>query len=122
MGAWNGGSQCPGTPLTPEQIAGGVPTVHTPNWVSNIVPSHADLQGEWGYFNTQWEDERWEVRADPESEVCEIVYTPTDRLICSSANSNCLESNRANSDCPATYNGMPHPQASIPPTPVCRLQ
>ena len=96
MGAWDGGFKCPGTPLKPTQIANGAPTVYTPNWQSQQVSDRDDFQSSWGYFNTDWEDEDWEVRADPENEVCEIVNTAEDdRLICSSANNSCLESNKA---------------------------
>ena len=103
----------PGTPLSSLQLSRNVniPTVHTPNWVSNIIRGHSNLRSEWGFFNTVWEDEHWEIRADPKKEVCEIVYIPTDRLICSSANNSCLESNRADSTCPQTYSGQTHPEA-----------
>ena len=98
----------PGTPLSPEQIAQGVPTVHEPNWYS---PGYDYLGSrEWGRFNTYWEDEDWEVRADPENEVCEIVYTPTDRLVCSSDNDSCLESNYPD-NCPPMLEGRLHVHA-----------
>ena len=97
-----------GTPLQPSQIASGMPTVHEPNWLSptnNLLVSSS----EWGRFSTDGEDEDWEVRADPENEVCEIVYTPTDRLVCSSDNNSCA---RLNFDtgvvCPPMLDGITH--------------
>lgn len=89
-----GARYAPGTPLTAQMIANGVPTVHTPNWRSDGVQQMNLINPSWGRFNTWWEDEDYEIRADPVSEVCEIVYTPTDRLICSSANISCLVSNQ----------------------------
>ena len=108
-GRWGHGlgvRNAPGTPLSPQQIAEGVPTVHEPNWYSpriNILAS-----SEWGRFNTYFEDEDWEIRADPENEVCEIVYTPTDRLICSSDNDSCRELHISFDDCPLTLGGRAH--------------
>ena len=76
-----------GTPLTPTQRAGlpnrnqpAIPTVAPPNWyTSSSDRNHAS-----------WEDEDWEVRADPESETCEIVNTArNDELVCTSARENC---------------------------------
>ena len=108
-----------GTPLEPSQIAAGVPTVHEPNWLSprnNILASLP--ASEWGRFSTYWEDEDWEIRADPENEVCEIVYTPTDRLICSSDNNSCWESNNNLDDCPQNIAGRPHFLATYS---LCRI-
>ena len=116
LGYTGGVNNAPGTRLSPEQIARGVPTVHEPNWYSprnNVLAS-----SEWGRFNTYGEDEDWEVRADPENEVCEIVYTPTDRLICSSDNESCRESNISLGNCPQTLGGRIHDFADLP---VCRL-
>ena len=83
----------PGTPLTAQMIANGVPTVHTPNWRSDGVPQMNRINPSWQRFNTWWEDGDWQIMTDPESEICEIVYTPTNRLVCSSANSSCLVNN-----------------------------
>ena len=116
-GRWGHGlgvRNAPGTPLSSEQIAKGVPTVHTPNWRTIGTDEMAQ---EWGRFNTEWEDEDWEVRADPESEVCEIVYTPTDRIICSSTNNSCKESNEGDT-CPQTLISRTHQYEGLP---VCRL-
>ena len=106
----------PGTPLEPYQIANGVPTVHEPNWHSprgNVLAS-----SEWGRFNTYGEDEDWEVRADPENEVCEIVYTPTDRLICSSDDDSCRELHISLDTCPQTLGVLPH---DVPGYDFCRI-
>ena len=105
-----------GTPLSSQQIANGVPTVHEPNWYSprgNVLAS-----SEWGRFNTYGEDEDWEVRADPENEVCEIVYTPTDRLICSSDDDSCRELHISLDTCPLTLGGIPH---DVPGLDFCRI-
>ena len=106
----------PGTRLSPQQIANGFPTVHEPNWFSpgsNVLAS-----SEWGRFNTYFEDEDWEIRADPENEVCEIVYTPTDRPICSSDNNSCQELNSSLHLCPQTLDGRTHDTAGIE---ICRI-
>ena len=116
-GRWGHGlgvRNAPGTPLSPEQITNGVPTVHTPNWRTIGTDEMAQ---EWGRFNTEWEDEDWEVRVDPENEVCEIVYTPTDRIICSSTNDSCKESNESDT-CPSTLISRTHQYENLP---VCRL-
>ena len=116
-GRWGHGlgvRNAPGTPLSPEQIANGVPTVHIPNWRTIGTD---ELTSEWGRFNTEWEDEDWEVRADPENEVCEIVYTPTDRIICSSTKNSCKESNEGDL-CPQTLVGRTHQYEDVP---ACRL-
>ena len=88
-----GARWAPGTPLTTQMIANGIPTVHTPNWRSDGGSQENLINPSWGQFNTWWEDEDWEIRADPQSEVCEIVYTPTNRPVCSSANNSCRVSN-----------------------------
>ena len=113
-----------GTPLTPEMINNSpddrVPTVNTPNWRSNTVRQVNQYHPvDWLGFNTDWEDEHWEIRADPESEVCEIVYTPTDRLICSSANRSCRESNEATGTCPSGTTDSDGEDWSG--TPFCRI-
>ena len=78
----------------------GYPRAVKPNWMSagpdpgNVLaigitglptsPSHADLA------KYTWEDEYWEIRADPGREVCEIVNTAhDDLLVCSSAKDEC---------------------------------
>lgn len=119
-----GAGRYEGTPLTDEMINAvrpedRVPTVNTPNWRSQgNDPLAARNVREWGRFNTRWEDEDWEIRADPKNEVCEIIYTPTDRLICSSDNNSCLESNKADSECPQTLDSRDH---RFKGTPVCRI-
>ena len=91
----NGARSQPGRPLTQAMIDAGIPTIAEPNWMSfgdnpgagvlatdypdTVVPKedHARLS---------WEDEYWEVRADPGREVCEIVNVAhDDLLVCSSA-------------------------------------
>ncbi len=88
----------PGRPLTQAQIARPIPTVVKPNWFSygpdpgNVVatgytarPDPAGAQKRYS-----WEDESWEVRADPGREVCEIVNVANDDLlVCSSAKEKC---------------------------------
>ncbi len=87
----------PGTPLTQSDITNSIPTVVKPNWFSygpdpgNVVATgyttrpDADEQKRYS-----WEDESWEVRADPGREVCEIVNVANDDLlVCSSAKDEC---------------------------------
>ena len=61
---------------------GNVPTVVRPNW-----RTLGERGGRWPW---SWEDEDWEIRANPESETCEIVNTArNDELVCTSARDNC---------------------------------
>ena len=118
----HGTMRFPGTPLTPLMIANGVPTVHTPNWRSARLPHHEELHTSWGFFNTDWEDEDWEVRADPEREVCEIVNTSlNDKLVCSSDKNSCLESNMADSTCPPGTIDPDTPSIDRAGTDACRI-
>lgn len=81
-----GATTSPGKPLPQRLIELGIPTVIFPNWVSE----HETDPGPGNRFGTAWEDEDWEVRADPENEVCEIVNTARDNeLVCTSARENC---------------------------------
>ena len=73
----------PGThPLSPEQLAAGFPTVFKPNWKSNSTDPGTTARNT-GTHN--WQDENWEVRADPYKKVCTIVNTTlNDEVVCSS--------------------------------------
>lgn len=77
-------------PLSPAQIAYGFPTVFKPNWFSNgSDPGGAARNSRPGYDN-DWEDENWEVHADPIKKVCTIVNTTLDdQVVCSSEWDNC---------------------------------
>ena len=83
----NGNRRVAGTlPLAPQQIAAGLPTVFKPNWNSR----HADPGA--GRNGGEWEDENWEVRADPYNKICTIVNTTLDdAVICSSEWKSCGE-------------------------------
>ena len=86
----NGGSSnAPGTPLAPEQIAAGVPTVFKPNWITRGT----DPGGTARNTDRHWRDENWEVRADPYEKECTIVnITLDDQVVCSSKARNCPSS------------------------------
>ena len=73
--------------MNPDLRATG--TVARPNWRSTgIDPPLQDPPAD--RYRSTWEDEDWEVRADPESETCEIVNTArNDELVCTSARDNC---------------------------------
>ena len=77
-------------PLSPAQIAEGFPTVFKPNWNTNgSDPGGTGRNSRPGYDN-DWEDENWEVRADPINKVCTIVNTTLDdQVVCSSEWENC---------------------------------
>ena len=77
-------------PLSPAQIAEGFPTVFRPNWFSNGAdPGGTARNSRVGYDN-DWEDENWEVHADPINKVCTIVNTTLDdQVVCSSEWDNC---------------------------------
>lgn len=68
-----------GTRLNTAQ-RGVLPAATPPNWwTSSADRSHRT-----------WDDEAWEVRADPESKTCEIIDTArNDELVCTSARDNC---------------------------------
>ena len=69
-------------PLSPRQLAAGFPTVFKPNWKSNSTDPGTDNRNN-GTHN--WQDENWEVRADPYNKVCTIVNTTLDdEVVCSS--------------------------------------
>ena len=83
-----------GRPVTPEVIADGIPTIVEPNWFSYgdnpgggvLATDYPDTAGDADLARYSWEDEYWEVRADPGREVCEIVNVAhDDLLVCSSA-------------------------------------
>ena len=86
----------PGRPLTQRMIDAGIATIAEPNWLSfgnnpgsgALATDYPDRSvGDSRYF---WEDESWEVRADPGREVCEIVNVAhDDLLVCSSAKEKC---------------------------------
>ena len=93
-----GAREYPGSPLTPELIAAGVPTIVEPNWFSYgdnpgggvLATDYPDTAGDADLARYSWEDEYWEVRADPGREVCEIVNVAhDDLLVCSSAKEKC---------------------------------
>ena len=88
----------PGRPLTQAMIDAGIPTIAEPNWMSfGDNPGAGVLATDYpdptvppappaDYARGSWEDESWEVRADPGREVCEIVNVAhDDLLVCSSA-------------------------------------
>ena len=64
------------------------PTVFIPNWQSTGTdPGGTDPKLRNG---TNWEDENWEVRADPYNKVCTIVnITLDDQVVCSSEDDSC---------------------------------
>ena len=71
-------------PLTPALLQ-YVPTVFKPNWRSR-GPDPGGTARNGG----SWEDENWEVRADPYNKVCTIVnITLDDQVVCSSEDSSC---------------------------------
>ena len=81
----------PGRPLTQAMIDAGIPTIAEPNWLSfgdnpgaGVLATDYPDSGDLSRYS--WEDESWEVRADPGREVCEIVNVAhDDLLVCSSA-------------------------------------
>ena len=74
-------------PLSPEQLAAGFPTVYKPNWKSNSTDPGTTARNA-GTHN--WQDENWEVRADPIKKVCTIVNTTLDdQVVCSSEEDRC---------------------------------
>ena len=71
-------------PLTPALLQ-YVPTVFKPNWRSR-GPDPGGTARNGG----SWEDENWEVRADPYNKVCTIVNTTLDdQVVCSSEEDSC---------------------------------
>ena len=77
-------------PLSPAQLAAGFPTVFKPNWNSNGGDPGNPRRNTDNGGNHEWEDENWEVRADPYKKVCTIVNTTLDdQVICSSEWENC---------------------------------
>ena len=77
-------------PLSPEQLAAGFPTVYKPNWNSGGTDPGTARRNTDNSGNHEWEDENWEVRADPIKKVCTIVNTTLDdQIICSSEWDNC---------------------------------
>ena len=77
-------------PLSPAQLAAGFPTVFKPNWNSNGGDPGTARRNTDNLGNHEWEDENWEVRADPIKKVCTIVNTTLDdQVICSSEWDNC---------------------------------
>ena len=100
-GAMQGGNRhAPASQLHPMQIAAGIKTVFKPNWRSgwhspfyrsgqteDPAVASGDLKQRNG---TSWEDENWEIRADPVNKVCTIVnITLDDAVVCSSEWENC---------------------------------
>ena len=84
----SGSREASGSQLAPNQIAAGIPTTFKPNWISrNADPGTTDPTLRNG---TQWEDENWEIRADPKEKECTIVnITLDDYVVCSSEWDNC---------------------------------
>ena len=84
----SGSREASGSQLAPNQIAAGLPTTFKPNWISrNADPGTTDPTLRNG---TQWEDENWEIRADPKEKECTIVnITLDDYVVCSSDWDNC---------------------------------
>ena len=95
---WGVGTH-PGTPVAQNYLDRGWPLAAKPNWVSigpdpgNVLPINAGLTTSTDRDDLAkytWEDEYWEVRADPGREVCEIVNVAhDDLLVCSSAKDEC---------------------------------
>ena len=92
----------PGRPLTPTMIENGVLTIAKPNWLSFgdnpgggvLATNYPDTGGAVDLARWSWEDKYWEVRADSNREVCEIVnVVHDDLLVCSSAKKKCEPSN-----------------------------
>ena len=85
----------PGTPYL------GYPRVVKPNWVSygpdpgNVLATGITITTDKDELaKYTWEDESWEIRADPGREVCEIVNVAhDDLLVCSSAKEQCEPAN-----------------------------
>ncbi len=84
----------PGRPVTQAQIAAGIPGIMEPNWFSFgenpgsgvLATGYPETIADVDLARYSWEDESWEVRADPGREVCEIVNVAhDDLLVCSSA-------------------------------------
>lgn len=74
-------------PLSSRQLAAGFPTVYKPNWKSNSSDPGTTGRNT-GTHN--WQDENWEVRADPIKKVCTIVNTTLDdQVVCSSEEDRC---------------------------------
>ena len=80
----SGNTAAGGSPLTPA-LKARYPTVFIPNWQSiGTDPGGTARNG------TNWEDENWEVRADPYEKECTIVnITLDDQVVCSSEWDNC---------------------------------
>ena len=88
----------PGRPLTPTMIENGISTIAKPNWISFgdnpgggvLATNYPDTGGAVDLARWSWEDKYWEVRADSNREVCEIVnVVHDDLLVCSSAKKKC---------------------------------
>ena len=84
----SGSREASGSQLHPNQIAAGIPTTFKPNWISRRAdPGATDPTQRNG---TEWEDENWEIRADPKEKECTIVnITLDDYVVCSSDWDNC---------------------------------
>ena len=87
----SGSREASGSQLAPNQIAAGIPTTFKPNWRSlNPDPGTTDPTLRNG---TRWEDENWEIRADPYEKECTIVNMHPSpgypELVCSSDWDNC---------------------------------
>ena len=87
-----------GRPLTQNMIEAGIDTIAEPNWMSRgnnpgsgvLATNYPQTSGGTDWERYLWEDESWEVRADPGREVCEIVNVAhDDLLVCSSAKEEC---------------------------------
>ena len=71
-------------PLTPALLQ-YAPTVFKPNWRSRGTDPGGTARN-----GGSWEDENWEVRADPYNKVCTIVnITLDDQVVCSSEDDTC---------------------------------
>ena len=80
----SGNTVAGGSPLTPT-LKSRYPTVFIPNWQSTGTDPGGTNRN-----STTWEDENWEVRADPYNKVCTIVnITLDDQVVCSSEWDNC---------------------------------
>ena len=84
----NGNRRVAGTlPVAPQQIASGLPAVFKPNWLSRFSDPGGTARN-----GGEWEDENWEVRADPYNKICTIVNTTLDdAVVCSSEWKSCGE-------------------------------
>lgn len=83
----------PGAPLplpeTQDVKLRSAGTVARPNW---RTPANAGPDPGPGNRTGHWEDEDWEIRANPENKTCEIINPyRNDEIVCTSARDNCAD-------------------------------